>query len=199
MTLSRLLLASASPRRRELLSQAGVDFEVVVAEDAEPQRNPAEDCAAFACRAAVAKALAVARRCPGRLTLGADTIVVLDGQVLGKPADEVEAVAMLRRLSGRTHHVITGIAFVVGASGAASHAAHTESVTTEVTFRALTDEQIAEYVASGEPLDKAGAYGIQGLGGALVSAFQGSWSNVVGLPMEAVLAFLAQAGAAPRH
>ena len=187
-----LLLASASPRRQELLSQAGVDFAVVVAEDAEPQRTLDEDCADFARRAAEAKALAVAAVHPGRLTLGADTIVVLDGEALGKPLDEADARRMLAGLSGRTHQVMTGIALALCCDGRSPELL-SDVVVTDVTFRPLGDHEIAAYVATGEPLDKAGAYGIQGLGGALVAGYEGSYTNVVGLPLEAVGELLAAA------
>ena len=180
-----LVLASASPRRQYLLRSAGIGFEVVVPHDDEPDRLPDEDCEEYARRAATAKAQAVALRMPGRPVLGADTVVVLEGEVLGKPADADEAERMLRRLSGRTHRVCTGVALARG--GADGNVAVTSLVVvTEVTFRALGEGEIAAYVATGEPLDKAGAYGIQGLGGKLVAGYSGSFTNVVGLPMEAV-------------
>ena len=183
-----LLLASASPRRQELLSQAGVDFAVVVAEDAEPQRTLDEDCADFARRAAEAKALAVAAVHPGRLTLGADTIVVLDDAILGKPSSANEARDMLRRLSGRTHRVHTAIAV---ARGGALYSA-VESV--DVTFRPLTPQDVAAYVATGEPMDKAGAYGIQGYGAVLVDYIHGDFFAVMGLPLARLVRLLREAG-----
>lgn len=124
--------------------------------------------------------------------LGADTIVVVDGEALGKPSDRAEAAAMLRRLRGRTHEVMTGVAVVDAATG--GEAART--VTSRVTMRAYSEAEIAEYVATDEPLDKAGAYAIQGIGGALVAGLEGSRSNVVGLPLEATAALLRRFGAA---
>lgn len=184
-----LILASASPRRRELLQQAGIEFEVVTCPAAEPAVEAGESPSAFAVRAAEAKALSVARRHPGRWVLGADTVVALDGQVLGKPRDATEAATMLRRLSGRTHQVHTGVALVCAPEDGRV-VRRCEVVTTSVTFCDLDEAQIAAYVASGEPLDKAGAYGIQGAGRALVSEYRGSYSNVVGLPMETLTQML---------
>lgn len=180
-----LILASASPRRRDLLREAGIEFEIVVPEAVEPSRATGEDARAFAQRAALAKATEVARRRAGRLVLGADTIVVLDGEVLGKPRDEAEARAMLARLSGRTHHVYSGVA-LARAHPDGGVAADSAVAETRVTFRRLDAGDIAAYVGTGEPLDKAGAYGIQGLGGRLVAGYEGSYTNVVGLPMETV-------------
>lgn len=179
-----LILASASPRRRELLAQCGIEFEVISADDPEPLREAAEDCLAFVRRAAEAKASQVARRHPRRLVLGADTIVVVDDEVLGKPADAQDAAAMLRRLSGREHCVHTGVALLSAAGDEIDIDSRT--ATSRVTFRLLSDAEIQAYVATGEPMDKAGAYGIQGLGGRLVARFQGSFTNIVGLPMELV-------------
>ncbi len=179
-----LILASASPRRRELLAQCGIEFEVISADDPEPLREAAEDTLAFVRRAAEAKASQVARRHPRRLVLGADTIVVVDDEVLGKPADAQDAAAMLRRLSGREHCVHTGVALLSAAGDEIDIDSRT--ATSRVTFRLLSDAEIQAYVATGEPMDKAGAYGIQGLGGRLVARFQGSFTNIVGLPMELV-------------
>jgi septum formation protein len=190
-----IVLASASPRRRELLGEAGVDFRVIVAQDAEPLRTPDEDCADFARRAAAAKAVAVACEHPGHLCLGADTIVVLDNEALGKPADEPDARRMIAALAGRTHQVMTGLALAWCTHGR-ELALVTDAITTDVTFLPLAKEQIAAYVATGEPLDKAGAYGIQGGGAALVAGYEGSYTNVVGLPMEAAKALLQAARAA---
>jgi septum formation protein len=124
--------------------------------------------------------------------LGADTIVVVDGQALGKPADRAEAAAMLRRLRGRTHEVMTGVAVVDAASGHED----ARTVTSRVAMRTYSEAEIAEYVETGEPLDKAGAYAIQGIGGALVAGLEGSRSNVVGLPLEATAALLRRFGVA---
>lgn len=185
-----LILASASPRRRDLLDEHGIAFEVAVAEDAEPGREPGESCEGFALRAAVAKASAVAPAYPGRRVLGADTIVAIDDEVLGKPGGPAEASEMLKRLSGRTHEVQTGVAVVVATRDGVEVVAAAVA-TSEVTFRPLSDREIEQYVATGEPLDKAGAYGIQGRGGDLVASFAGSYSNIVGLPIELVSEMLA--------
>jgi septum formation protein len=135
---------------------------------------------------ALRKARSVAQRRGTGLVLGADTIVVVDGEALGKPADRAEAAAMLRRLRGRAHEVMTGVAMVDAATG--REAART--VTSRVTMRTYSEAQIAEYVATDEPLDKAGAYAVQGIGGALVAGLDGSRSNVVGLPLAATAALL---------
>lgn len=189
----RLILASGSPRRQELLREAGIHFEVITAADAEPNRVPDEDCAAFAVRAAVDKAGAVALENPGRTVLGADTIVVVDDDVLGKPKDAADARRMLARLSSREHHVYTGVAVVCAAERGALRT-RTDVVRTAVRFRELTEAEIEEYVATGEPLDKAGAYGIQGMGGRLVESYEGSYTNVVGLPMETTRDMLGDRG-----
>ena len=182
-----LTLASASPRRRELLERVGVNLEVVPA-DVDESRLPDEPPAAMAERLAAAKADVVAATQPDRLVLAADTIVVRDDAVLGKPSDAAEAAAMLRSLSGRRHHVITGWA-LRGPSGGSSG-----TVTTAVRFRPLPEPVIARYVATGEPLDKAGAYGIQGVGAMLVRSIEGSYTNVVGLPLVEVLDAVAAHG-----
>lgn len=190
-----LILASASPRRRELLQQAGYEFEVVEALGVEPGRNAGESCPDYARRIAEAKARAAAARHQGRLALGADTIVVLDDQVLGKPDDAAQAAAILARLSGRTHRVYTGVALATADAGG-QVAALSRVAATAVRFKRLEPDRIADYVATGEPLDKAGAYGIQGLGATLVAGFDGSYSNVVGLPLETVAELLAEWGQA---
>jgi len=178
-----LVLASSSPRRQELLRSAGISFEVQPAEipeNALPGES-AKDCAE---RLAREKALAVARQRPHDLVLGADTVVVVDGQLLGKPTDAADAARMLRMLSGREHQVITGVCLVV--SGQSSVA----SETTLVTVNELTDQDIADYVASGEPMDKAGAYAIQGPASRWIPRIEGDYSNVVGLPVALVLRML---------
>lgn len=172
-----LYLASGSPRRQELLTQLGVRFERIVP-GIEEQRRPQEPASQYVSRLARDKAQAgvamVERDLP---VLGADTIVVLNGQVLEKPRDEAEAAAMLRQLSGQTHQVMTAVAL-------ADRAQILDClVMTDVTFRVLSDEDIAGYVACGEPMDKAGAYGIQGLGGCFVRKINGSYHAVVGLPL----------------
>ena len=188
-----LILASRSPRRQELLRQAGIRFELITPQDAEPAMAPGEDCREFARRAAIAKAQPVALGHPGRLVLGADTIVVLDGEALGKPGDSDEAREILARLGGRTHTVYTGVALLEADAGRDLRI-RSDVAATAVTFRDLTAEEIDAYVGTGEPLDKAGAYGIQGLGGQLVASHQGSYTNVVGLPMEMVTQMLAACG-----
>jgi septum formation protein len=173
-----VILASASPRRRALLARLVPEFTVRpsdVPEDLEP--GPLRQALA---RLALAKARAVVMHAPGAIVLAADTVVVIDGDVLGKPGDAAEARAMLRRLRGREHEVLTAVAVVDAGTGRAE----TTVVASRVVMRAYGDDVIDAYVGSGEPLDKAGAYAIQGLGGALVAALAGSRSNVVGLPLD---------------
>jgi septum formation protein len=182
-----LVLASASPRRQELLRRAGITFEVQPAhipEDLLPG-EAAKDCAE---RLAREKALAVARRRPHDIVLGADTVVVVDGQLLGKPSDAADAARMLRLVSGREHRVITGVCLVV--KGQLSVA----SETTLVTVSEIADKDIADYVAGGEPMDKAGAYAIQGIASRWIPRIEGDYSNVVGLPVALVCGMLRQAG-----
>jgi septum formation protein len=182
-----LVLASASPRRQELLRNAGIAFDVQPAhipEDPLPG-EAAKDCAE---RLAREKALAVARHRPHDVVLGADTVVVVDGQLLGKPSDAADAARMLHMLSGGEHQVITGVCLVV--SGKPSVA----SETTLVTVSEITDKEIADYVASAEPMDKAGAYAIQGVASRWSPRIEGDYSNVVGLPVALVWRMLQQAG-----
>lgn len=178
-----LVLASASPRRQELLRNAGICFEVQPAHIVEEQLagESAKDCAE---RLAREKALAVARQRPQDCVLGADTVVTIDGQLLGKPTDADDAARMLRQLSGREHQVITGVCVVAG--GQISVA----SETTVVTVCELAGEEIADYVASGEPMDKAGAYAIQGLASRWIPRIEGDYCNVVGLPVALVFRML---------
>ena len=174
-----LVLASSSPRRRELLAELGVEFEVEAAEIDE-SAMVGEHPITYTQRLAHHKALAVFKRREASadlIVLGADTIVVLDEHLLGKPANVADAARMLRLLSGRTHQVMTGIALMVPGNTV------TAVETTNVTFRILSEAEIAEYIATGEPMDKAGAYAIQGLGGAFVEKVDGDYSNVVGLPL----------------
>lgn len=180
-----LVLASASPRRVALLRQAGAEFSVV---DPGPDRPwPGEAEPRHGVRAlALDKAARVASRRPGAVVIGADTLVVLRGARLGKPRDAREAAAILARLHGRTHEVWTGLAVVSGGDR------RTAAECTRVSFSRLTPEEIAAYVRSGEPLDKAGAYGIQGLGGQFVRRLEGDYSNVVGLPLARLRAILAE-------
>jgi len=182
----RLILASASPRRRDLLRNAGIDFEVRPSQIVEEMR-PGELPEEFARRAAREKALQVAASVtPGLLVLGADTVVVIEGQALGKPSDPQDAKRMLRLLSGRTHQVHTGICLVRSPAEIAA----LKHETTLVTFRALDEEEIRQYVESGEPRDKAGGYAIQGLASRFVTRISGCYSNVVGLPVAALYEIL---------
>jgi septum formation protein len=186
-----LILASASPRRRDLLARTGVRFEVRPAgipEEAHPGETPVEQAE----RLARAKALAVARRVgrsPRRMVLGADTIVVIDGAVLGKPADPEHAVALLTRLVGRRHRVVTAIALAASDTLEIRQTA----VESDVTMRPAGEEELRAYVATGEPLDKAGAYAAQGEGRRFIERIEGSESNVIGLPLEETLALLGAA------
>ncbi|MGB6774877.1 MAG: Maf family protein [Terriglobales bacterium] len=174
-----LVLASASPRRQELLRNAGITFEVQpahITENSLPGET-AKDCAE---RLAREKALAVARQRPHDCVLGADTVVVVDGQLLGKPSDTTAAARMLRMLSGRQHQVITGVCLVVDGKPSVA------SETTLVTMTEITGQEIADYIATGEPMDKAGAYAIQGIASRWIPRIEGDYSNVVGLPVALV-------------
>jgi septum formation protein len=183
-----LILASASPRRQELLRNAGVPFTVHPADiDETPQ--PGESPRSCAERLAREKALAVHRHRPQDFVLGADTIVVVDEMILGKPRDENDAARMLRMLSGRTHEVITGICL------AALNALHVSASETLVTMSAISDDEIRAYIATGEPMDKAGAYAIQGIASRWIPRIEGDYSNVVGLPISQVYAMLRESGA----
>ena len=179
----RLVLASASPRRRELLTLAGFVFEVKAA-DIDETRRACEAPVEYVRRLAMEKAQAVAKLNPDAVVLGADTTVVLDGEVLNKPVDLVDAERMLRRLSGRTHQVHTGVAVV---SGDVCEA-HVE--TTDVSFREIGEDELAVYLSSGDAMDKAGAYGIQGHAARWIPRIVGDYFNVVGLPVSAVVKLL---------
>ncbi|HSA92537.1 MAG TPA: Maf family protein [Terriglobales bacterium] len=182
-----LVLVSASPRRQELLRNAGIAF-TVEASDVPERPRPRESPLAFAKRLAREKAAGVFARRPQDFVLGADTIVVVGREILGKPRDSADARRMLRRLSGRTHSVITAVCLV---------GPEFEDValqTTRVTFAPLTETEIRDYVAAGEPLDKAGAYAIQGLASRWVSGIEGCYFNVVGLPVPLVYAMLRRHG-----
>jgi septum formation protein len=185
---SMLVLASASPRRQELLHNARIAFEVQPAhidEDFLPD-EPAQACAE---RLAREKALAIARLRPNDTILGADTVVVIDNQILGKPGDASDAARMLRMLSGRKHRVITGVCVVSSrlASGGEVAAA---SEATVVEMSEITEEEISSYIATGEPMDKAGAYAIQGIASRWIPRIEGDYSNVVGLPVARVYRML---------
>lgn len=182
-----LVLASRSPRRAELLRRLGLDFEIVPATIDESYIDH-EMPATHAERLAREKALAVAEARPGALVLGSDTIVIIDYDVLGKPRNEAEAMEMLRRLSGREHEVFTGVA-VVAESGTYSALERVR-----VRFRRLDRAECEAYVATGEPFDKAGGYGIQGYGSALVEAITGDYFAVMGLPIVQTLRLLRLAG-----
>jgi septum formation protein len=209
--MSRLILASASPRRRELLAQAGFAFEVCPAHIPEEPR-PGEDPVAYVTRLAREKAEAVYRQATGNrdqgtetqgtseqgnegteedklVVLGADTTVTLDGLILEKPRDAEDAARMLRMLSGRTHRVITGVAV------ATEHGTEVAAEVTAVRFLTLSEEEITAYVASGEPMDKAGAYAIQGLAAKWIPRIEGCYFNVVGLPLALVGQMLEAVGA----
>lgn len=178
-----LYLASTSPRRRELLAQLGLDFHVLKV-DIDESVRPGEDAAAYVRRLAREKAAAGLAQAGDGVVVAADTSVVLDGDVLGKPASEAEALAMWRRLSGRGHEVLTGLA--VGDRGRLEATV----VATRVRFRALREAELRAYWASGEPQDKAGGYAIQGRGAIFVTGIDGSYSNVVGLPLAETAALL---------
>ena len=186
-----LILASASPRRRELLRAAGIAFEVV-ATDIPEVPDPGEAPQAFAERMALQKAKTIASWRANDWVLGADTIVVVDGTILGKPRDEKDAARMLRMLSGRQHEVITAVCICSMSSGVMR--CDCQSETTRVTFSELSDDDIAGYVPTGEPMDKAGAYGIQGIASRWIPRIEGDYSNVVGLPVALVWRMLRERG-----
>ncbi len=183
----KLILASASPRRRELLHRAGIEVEVVPAHVNEDPR-PGEDPKLLAERLAREKAGAVFARYPQSFVLGADTIVIVDGHVLNKPADADDAARMLRMLSGRRHQVTTGVCLL------GPEVRDVRSETTEVEFQRLSEEEIRGYVVSGEPMDKAGAYGIQGRASRWIPRVEGCYFNVVGLPVPLVYRMLRENG-----
>ncbi|HEX6642442.1 MAG TPA: Maf family protein [Thermoanaerobaculia bacterium] len=190
----RLVLASASPRRRELIERLGLAFDVMPADiDESAMRGEAPE--ALARRLAETKALAIAHVRPLALVVGSDTIVVVDGDVLGKPADDDDAVRMLMRLQGREHRVETGVA-VVAPPAAGGRAARVASsvVGVDVRFRPFDEAFARAYVATREPLDKAGAYGIQGFGSALVERIDGDFFAVMGLPVVRMLSHMRELG-----
>lgn len=186
----QLILASASPRRREMLEAMGWSFLVRPVElDESP--FPGEDAAAYVGRLALAKARAAAlaaTEAPDALVLGADTVVALECELFGKPKDAADARRMLRRLAGRRHQVLTGVALLDG------EREWLEVARTEVQMAPISEQEIELYVATGEPLDKAGAYAVQGRGALFVSALEGNYSNVVGLPLPVVYRLLLAAG-----
>jgi septum formation protein len=183
----RLVLASSSPRRAEILGALGIPFDVAAA-DVDESLLPGESGREAAVRLARAKAAAAAALHPATWILAADTLVLIDGTVLGKPRDDAEAAAMLRRLAGREHVVVTAVSLL--------RAAGPEDVTVEesrVRIAPLDEEEIRWYVATGEPCDKAGAYAVQGLGARFIESVDGSFSNVMGLPARSVYRLLRQA------
>ena len=179
----QLILASRSPRRSELLKAAGISFEVLAA-DVDETPHPNETPAAYVERLAIEKARAVLALRPGARVLGADTTVTIDGEILGKPVDEADALRMLRRLNGRPHEVHTGVA------RASATGVRSAVDTTRVWFSKMTDEDISWYVSTGEPIDRAGAYAIQGFASRFIPRIDGSYSNVVGLPVALVSSIL---------
>ena len=183
-----LILASASPRRQELLRESGIPIEIHPAHIDEEQRK-GEAPLDYALRLSREKADAVARKFPGRFVLGADTIVVVAEEVLGKPRDGKDAARMLRMLSGRGHSVTTAVTLISASGQTSTHAA-----TTNVFFRELSEEEIQQYIVTGEPRDKAGAYAIQGGAGRWAIRMEGEFSNVVGLPLTLVSEMLRASG-----
>jgi septum formation protein len=180
-----LILASASPRRRELLQQIGLDFTIITA-DIDETPLASEHHAIYTLRLADAKARAVLALYADAVVIGADTTVVVDGQLLGKPIDAQDAARMLRLLSARGHEVTTGLAVLT------RNQTLTATETTEVFFSDMTDDEIAAYVATGEPMDKAGAYAIQGRAAQWIPRIAGEYSNVVGLPLAQLAALMKQ-------
>lgn len=177
--MKKIILASSSPRRRELLQTAGLEFEIHVkdVDESVPEGTPPEEAAKMT---AAKKAAAVADEFKKEIVIGADTIVVADGRILGKPKDETDAANMLKMLSGIEHEVITGVCIICDSMS------HNFAQISKVKFYDLSEEEILSYVASGEPMDKAGSYGIQGLGCTLVERIEGDYFNIVGLPVAAV-------------
>lgn len=186
---SPIVLASGSPRRRELLSDLGLTFDVHPSPLEEPAPEAGETPAAYVLRMAELKTLDVAKRFRGATILGADTAVVLGERIMGKPQSKLDALDMLTTLSGATHQVVTGFCVVLPDGKILS-----ESVSTDVDMRVSTEGELMSYIETGEPMDKAGAYAIQGIGTFLVTAIRGSYTNVVGLPLARVLEMLLDRG-----
>lgn len=185
--MASIVLASASPRRAELLKQIGLSFQVRPA-DIDETPGAGEPAFHYVERLACGKALAVQALEQDAIVIGSDTAVVLEGRILGKPLDRRDAADMLRQLSGKTHQVMTAVA-IASADGCESRVA-----VTDVRFRRISGEETEAYVATGEPMDKAGGYGIQGRGGIFVEELRGSYSAVVGLPLQETAELLAAAG-----
>jgi septum formation protein len=190
MSKPTIILASSSPRRKELLSQAGVSFSIVVS-GCDETPVPGESAKEMVERLAVVKAAAVADQNRDAFVIGADTTVCVDGEVLGKPESSEEACSMLRKIQGRTHEVLGGISIINRSQGLEMKWSHS----TRVTMASMSEEVIARYVRSGEPMDKAGSYAIQGLGLQFVDVVEGSYSNVVGLNISALMVELVKLGA----
>ena len=188
--MKRLILASASPRRREILQQVGAVFEVVPARGEEKLTKETPQEAVMELALQKAKEVADAREDPKEVVLGADTVVAFAGKILGKPKDEADAVRMLTMLSGNTHSVFTGVAILVKESGQVLNFYEE----TRVTMYPMSPEEIQAYVASGEPMDKAGAYGIQGRCAVHIEKIQGDYQNVVGLPIAKIYQKMRQIG-----
>ena len=191
--MNRVILASASPRRKELLTNMGMDFEIIVSdvEEKVTKVKPSE----IVVELSKLKAEDVAGKVevsPGTLIIAADTLVFLGDERLGKPKDEEDAVKMLKELSGRVHEVITGVTLIYNKGNSREEVSFYE--TTEVTFEKLDEDEIREYVSTGEPMDKAGAYAIQGGAGAFVTGLDGSFENVMGFPVDEVREMLALFG-----
>ncbi|MCA0755277.1 Maf family protein [Paenibacillus sp. N4] len=191
--ISQLVLASSSPRRKELVASLDLSLPVYILstdtdESTEPGWTPEQVVERLSLRKALAASAMLERHKDSSLVIGSDTVVVLDGDVLGKPADDRDAVAMLKRMQGREHEVYTGVACVLSASGEATVAHRV----TKVHMKQLDDDKIVRYVATGEPRDKAGSYGIQGLGATLVDRIDGCYFNVVGLPLSLLSDMLAE-------
>jgi septum formation protein len=190
MQRSPIILASSSPRRKELLSQAGVAFTIIVS-GCDETPVPGESAREMVERLAIVKAAVVADQHPHAYVIGADTTVCIDGEVLGKPESFEEACSMLRKIQGRTHEVLGGIAIINRSQALEKRWSHS----TKVTMAPMSEEVIARYVRSGEPMDKAGSYAIQGLGLQFVDSVEGSYSNVVGLNISALMVELVGLGA----
>jgi septum formation protein len=192
----KLILASASPRRAQILRDAGLRFAIASTSVSE-RRKPGESARAMTRRLALAKARAAVRNfaehTPDAIVIGADTTVELDGEILGKPQSEAAARAILKKLSGKNHRVITSVAAI----RLPDYAQEILTETTRVRFSRLSSAQIGEYVSTGEPLDKAGAYGVQGIGGRYIENIDGCYFNVVGLPLARVYRMLIDLGWKP--
>jgi len=184
----KLILASRSPRRSELLRSLGLEFEVCPSR-AEEITDPEQSAEQNATKIARDKARWVARQNPGSYVLGADTMVVLGQEIIGQPTDEEDACRILSKLTGKQHRVITGMVLITPEAEE-----YETAVVSTVTLKLISENEIRSYVATGEPLDKAGAYAIQGEGSFLVESREGSWSNIVGLPLEALTGLLQHAG-----